>query len=94
MLCLANNLLHPIRSTTQIWVVTRHQYGISPRVPLTLFRGQTSGGAAKCQPFSLFVNFQVFESVLRKDSIWCVGFSAYASEAKWSTKIRLYSSYI
>ena len=23
------NLLRPIRSTTQIWVVTRHQYGIS-----------------------------------------------------------------
>ena len=23
------NLLQPIRSTTQIWVVTRHQYGIS-----------------------------------------------------------------
>ena len=33
------NLLQPIRSTTQIWVVTRHQYGISALVSLTSFRG-------------------------------------------------------
>ena len=28
-LCCMTNLLQPIRSTTQIWVVTHHQYGIS-----------------------------------------------------------------
>ena len=27
--CRVENFLQPIRSTTQIWVVTRHQYGIS-----------------------------------------------------------------
>ena len=27
--CRVGNLLQPIRSTPQIWVVTRHQYGIS-----------------------------------------------------------------
>ena len=27
--CLVGNLIQPIRSTTQIWVVTRHLYGIS-----------------------------------------------------------------
>ena len=32
----------PIRSTTQIWVVTRHQYGISALVPQTSFGGETS----------------------------------------------------
>ena len=26
--CRLGNLIQPIRSTTQIWVVTRHQYGI------------------------------------------------------------------
>ena len=31
----------PIRSTTQIWVVTRHQYGISAIVSQTSFRGKT-----------------------------------------------------
>ena len=36
---LKNDLLQPIRSTTQIWVVTRHQYGISALVSLTSFRG-------------------------------------------------------
>ena len=33
------NLLQPIRSTTQVWVMTRHQYGISAGVPRTLFLG-------------------------------------------------------
>ena len=31
----------PIRSTNQIWVVTRHQYGISALVSQTSFRGET-----------------------------------------------------
>ena len=40
--------VRPIRSTTQIWVVTRHQYGISsPVPPQTSFRGETSGGVVK-----------------------------------------------
>ena len=47
-LCRVENLLQPIRSTTQIWVVTRHQYGISTLVSQTSFRGETSGGVAKC----------------------------------------------
>ena len=41
-----------IRSTTQIWVVTRHQYGISALVPQTSFGGVTSGSVAKCRLFS------------------------------------------
>ena len=42
----------PIRSTTQIWVVTRHQYGLSELVSQTLFGGETSGSVAKCRLFS------------------------------------------
>ena len=42
----------PIRSTTQIWVVTRHQYGISALVSHTSFGGETSGSIAKCRLFS------------------------------------------
>ena len=41
----------PIRSTNQIWVVTRHQYGISALV-CTSFRRETSGSVAKCGLFS------------------------------------------
>ena len=41
----------PIRSTTQIWVVTRHQYGISALIPQTTFSGETSGGVVKCRLF-------------------------------------------
>ena len=37
----------PTRSTTQIWVVTRHQYGISALVSQTSFRREISGGVAK-----------------------------------------------
>ena len=39
----------PIRSTSQMWVVTRHQYGISALVSQTSFRGETSGDVAKCK---------------------------------------------
>ena len=42
----------PIRSTTQISVATRHQYGISALVSQTSFRGETVSGVAKCRLFS------------------------------------------
>ena len=42
----------PIRSTTQIWVVTRHQYGISALVSQTSFGGETNSRVAKCRVFS------------------------------------------
>ena len=51
-LCNVGNLLRPIRSTFQIWVVTCHQYGISALVSHTSFRGETIGGVSKCGPFS------------------------------------------
>ena len=41
------NLIQPIRSTTQIWVVTRPQYGISAVVSHTSFGGETSGTRQK-----------------------------------------------
>ena len=43
----ARNSLQPIRNITQIWVLTRHQYGISALVCQTSFRGETSRGVAK-----------------------------------------------
>ena len=42
----------PIRSTTRIWVVTRHQYGISALVSQTSFGGESSVSVAKCRLFS------------------------------------------
>ena len=50
--CRVGNLIQPIRSTTQIWVVTRHQYGISALVSQTSFGGETRGSVAKCWLFS------------------------------------------
>ena len=41
----------PIKSSSQVGVVTRHQYGISAPVPQTSFGGQTSGCVVKCRPF-------------------------------------------
>ena len=37
----------PIRSMTQIWVVTCHQYGISALVSRMSFQGHISGGVTK-----------------------------------------------
>ena len=42
----------PVRSTFQIWIVTRHQYGISALVSQMSFRGRTNAGFAKCRLFS------------------------------------------
>ena len=41
----------PIRSTSQIWLETRHQYGIWALVPQTSFRGETAGSVMKCRCF-------------------------------------------
>ena len=40
--CRVGNLIQPIRSTTQIWVVKRHKYGIPAPVSQTSFAGETS----------------------------------------------------
>ena len=50
--CRVGNLIQPIRSTTQICVMKRHQYGISALLSKTSFGGETSGGVAKCRLFS------------------------------------------
>ena len=42
----------PIRSTTQTWVVTHHQYWISALVSQTSFGGETIVSIAKCWLFS------------------------------------------
>ena len=39
-------------SSNHIWVVKRHQYGISALVSQTSFRGKTTGSVAKCRLFS------------------------------------------
>ena len=55
----------PIRSITQFWVVTRHQYGTFALAPQTSFRGKAVVGVGTCQqlpqaisdPSSDFVSF-------------------------------------
>ena len=43
-------IIIPIRSLTQIWVVTRHQYEISALFSQMSFRAETSGGVVKMSP--------------------------------------------
>ena len=66
--CRVGNLIQPIRSTTQIWVVTRHQYGISALVFQTSFRGETIGGVAKCRLFSQAITRVVLLNSPQKQS--------------------------
>ena len=47
-----SHVARPIKGTTQIFVVTRHQNGISALVSQTSFRGETSGSVVKCRLFS------------------------------------------
>ena len=46
------NLIQPVRSTTQIWVVTRDQYGISVLISQASFGRETRGSVAKSRLFS------------------------------------------
>ena len=46
------NFLQLIRTSTQIWVVTCHQHGISVLVSETSFHGEIVSGAAECHLFS------------------------------------------
>lgn len=46
------NLPQPIGSTTQIWVMTRHQCRISTFFPKTSFRGEIGGGGARIGSFT------------------------------------------
>ena len=64
-----------MRSTTQIWVVTRHQYGISAVVSQTSFGGETSGSVTKYGLFSqadktFYIRLtEVFSETIRIESI-------------------------
>ena len=53
----------PIRSTTLIWVMTRHQNGISALVSKTTFRGETSGGVATCRLFQVLAKGRAQEQL-------------------------------
>ena len=75
--CRVGNLMQPIRSTTQIWVVTRHHYAISALVSQISLGGETSGSVAKCRLFlrlvegwsiSRYVDCGTLCSVLRMDT--------------------------
>ena len=77
------NLIQPIRSTTQIWVVMRHQYGISALVSQKSFGGETSSGVAKCRLFSQARTWVVlWWRVVRME------FCAPFSDAIWREKQR------
>ena len=62
--CCMENLLRPIRSTIQIWLVAHHQYGILVLVAQTSFHRETSCGVTKCWLFSQAI-LSAFENV------WC-----------------------
>ena len=82
--CRVVNLIQPIRSTTQIWVVTRHQYGISALVSQTSFGGETSGSVAKYRLFSqasaLPENGNKIDDCLGKDNF----FTLWSSPPLWN----------
>ena len=72
----------PIRSSTQIWVVTRHQCGISALASQTSFCGETVGGVAKCRLFSQAKLLLVFSEPEMKR----VRFSSYGSIIELTAK--------
>ena len=47
-----SHVAQPMRSYTQVWVVTHHQYGNCALVSQMSFGGETIGSFAKCWLFS------------------------------------------
>ena len=74
LMCLTTQWLDPLIAVVpqekivltiqKIRVVTRHKYGVSSRVTLTLFRGETSGGIAKRRLFSQATSTSCFRNLL------------------------------
>ena len=64
----------PIRSTTQSWVMTCHQYGISALVSQTRFGRETSGSIAKCWLFSQANNKYEFVTYTTEAVTWKMEF--------------------
>ena len=101
-------LLQPIRSTSQIWVVTRHQYGISARISKTLFRGETTGGGdtgggsvAKCLLYSQarglhesVKSLVIFSSSAREAKLSHTLLSLFLSKSLQLTSTVLISAYL
>ena len=69
--CRVGNLIQPIRSTTQIQVMTRHQYGTSALVSQTSFGGETSGSVAKCRLFSQANKITASVKQIRLQAVIC-----------------------
>ena len=73
----------PIRSTAQIWVVTRHHYWIFAFLPQTSFCGKTSGGVAKCRLFSQGTKTLTWQGRLFDDGrAWGSGLCRHRKDSK------------
>ena len=55
-------MTQPIKSTTQIWVVTHYQHKISALILQKSFCGQAIGGIAKCALF-IFLFFRLTKPI-------------------------------
>jgi len=74
----------PIRSTTLIWVVTRHQYGISALFTQTSFCEGSSGDLAKHRLFSQAKNHSKSKTRLAHTSIWRATRTQYVLLERWN----------
>ena len=75
-------LCQPVRSTSQMMVVTHHEYGVSVLVLQTLLHQVTSSGIAKCQLFSK-VTFKLFQFVCLLISLTTFAASQCHADHSW-----------
>ena len=86
--CCAGNLLQPIRNTTQIWVVTRHQYGVSALVSKTSF---TEKPVVASPNISCFLRLVLFTTPKRAHVWWKLNYGqTYTTGFKWPLIINLW----
>ena len=82
-----NQISHVARligSTTKIWVVTLHQYGISAFISQMSFGGETSGSVTKCRLFSQAIISFVFSLLLLLSSLRVFECSYCTANGVWN----------
>ena len=85
--CSVGNLLQPIRSTTQIWVVTRHQYGSCALVSRRYFAGKPVVTSRNVGCF-----LRLWNRLFSKSFCWkTISFRAYYLVLDWSCSKTVHS---
>ena len=85
--CCLENLIQPIRSTTQIWVVMHHQYRISALVPPMSFgiKAKSTGFPAFCLSQTTLFHLTLLAGSIWEPVLFCSEQTFLLAHRRWGT---------